>query len=312
MNGIVNVIKPVGMTSFDVVALVRRWTGTRRVGHTGTLDPDASGVLTVCVGRATRAVEALTDKDKSYRAELCLGMETDTQDATGILVSQLEPERDESRIFAAVRAMTGPQLQMPPMHSAVKVGGKRLYELAREGREVSRNARRITLHRCEPVSLRQEESCVRVLFDVECSKGTYIRTVCHDIGRNLGCGGHMSFLLRTRTGPFPLSCAHTLEALASAAAEGDVHRLMLPVDAAFPALPDWSCSLEQATRLRNGQTLDATVAEAVALEMAGTDGSVPERFRVYVSQQFLGLGMFEWSDDSASLTGVRLFRLMEE
>lgn len=312
MDGIVNVIKPVGMTSFDVVALVRRWTGTRRVGHTGTLDPDAAGVLTVCIGRATRAVEALTEKDKSYRAELCLGLETDTQDATGTLVAQRDPERDETRIFEAIRAMTGPQQQMPPMHSAVKIGGKRLYELAREGKDVPRSARAITLHRCEPISIRQEETSVRALFDVDCSKGTYIRTLCHDIGKTLGCGGHMSFLLRTRTGPFSLSGAHTLERLAEAAAAGNIHALMLPVDAAFSSLPVWRCSPELAARLRNGQSLGTTVAEAVSKEVAGGEGALPERFRVYESERFLGLGMFEWSDDRSTPMGVRLFRLMEE
>lgn len=323
MDGILNVCKPVGMTSFDVVALARRWTGTRKIGHTGTLDPDAAGVLTLCVGRATRAVEALTDKDKTYRAELCLGVDTDTQDATGTVLARREPVRDETAIAGALRAMEGPQLQTPPMHSAIRIDGRKLYELAREGKEVERKARAIRIHRCEPVSFRQEEQVVRVLMDVTCSKGTYIRTLCHDVGRQLGCGGHMSFLLRTRTGPFPLSGTHTLEEAAQAAASGRMEELLQPVGAAFSDWPAWACTEGEAARLLHGQTLYDGVSASSRIRFAEMDererAGQPEwdvlhalyadRFQIVCNGRFLGLGAIV-EPDRGMPAGVRLHRQM--
>ena len=311
MDGIINLIKPVGMTSFDVVALARKWTGTRKVGHTGTLDPDAAGVLTICAGLATRAVEALTDKDKTYRAELCLGVETDTQDASGTILSVCEPVREQARIHSAIRGMEGQQLQLPPMHSAIKVGGRKLYELAREGKDIAREPRRVTIYRCEPVSIRQEDATVRVLMDVDCSKGTYIRTLCHDIGRQLGCGGHMSFLLRTRNGPFTLEEAHPLEVLSAAAAAGTAAALFLPVESAFLSWPAWICQSEEMDRLRNGQTLSGEAALSAISTLARPDGSLPERFRIYGPGRFIGLGMFTPLTEAAVPVGVRMYRRME-
>ena len=314
MDGILNVFKPVGMTSFDVVALVRRWTGTRKVGHTGTLDPDAAGVLTVCVGRATRAVEALTDKEKEYRAELCLGVETDTQDATGTVIRRMAPETDEARIADAIRQMAGERLQVPPMHSALKVGGKKLYELAREGREVERTPRPVRILRCEPVSFRTaEDGTVRVLVDVACSKGTYIRTLCHDIGQSLGCGGHMAFLLRTRTGPYRLEDAHALEALAAAAEAGMVHPLLAPVDTAFAHLPAREVGPEVARRLLNGQTVPFDRMEAASAGMANVSEDLQSgECRVYEGVRFLGLGIAVAEADTAMTNGLRLFRQMQD
>lgn len=307
MDGILNVLKPVGMTSFDVVALVRRWTGVRRVGHTGTLDPDAAGVLTVCVGRATRAVDALTDKDKSYRAELRLGIVTDTQDAGGQVVAQAEPVDGVDRIIAVMRGMVGQQMQVPPMYSAIKVDGRRLYQLAREGFMVERNARAVLITQCDLISFHRKDRDVRVLMDVTCSKGTYIRTLCHDIGMQLGCGGHMSFLLRTRTGPFALSQAHSLEQLADAAASGTMETLLLPVDAAFANLPVWKCGAATAGRLLNGQTVRLDSEEACPLPGV-------EKFRVYAGERFLGLGMrtellpLQGQTSQDVEIGIRLYR----
>lgn len=276
MDGMLNVLKPVGMTSFDVVALVRRWTGTRRVGHTGTLDPEAAGVLTVCAGKATRAVEALTEKDKEYRAELCLGIETDTQDATGKVMRAIVPEMTDDRIIEVVRGMSGDRMQMPPMFSAIKIDGKKLYELAREGKVIDRPSRPIRILRCEPVSIRREADRVRVLFDVTCSKGTYIRTLCHDMGVLLGCGGHMSFLLRTRTGPYRLENANTLEALEQAAAKGAIGQFLMPVDTAFAGFPAGTVDAAAAARLLNGQTVPFSFfKENRAADLIGTGISGP-------------------------------------
>lgn len=304
MDGLLNVLKPVGMTSFDIVSLVRRWTGTRRVGHTGTLDPDAAGVLVVCAGKATRAVEALTDKDKEYRAELCLGIETDTQDATGKVMRTVVPDMTDERIFEVVRGMAGDRMQTPPMYSALKVDGKKLYELAREGRVIERASRPIRIARCEPLSVFRDADRIRVLMDVTCSKGTYIRTLCHDIGILLGCGGHMSFLLRMRTGPFRLEDAISLESLARAAAEGTIGQCLMPVDTAFAGLSAVSADPAAAARLMNGQTVP--VSWFTGVPMADETGI----FCVYDETRFLGLGRREEISGVEPTAGVRLFRRM--
>jgi tRNA pseudouridine55 synthase len=212
MDGIINVLKPPGMTSFDVVAVLRGLTRIRRIGHAGTLDPLAAGVLPVCIGSATKAIEFLMDKDKRYIAELTLGLTTDTQDTTGTIISRKEPDAGDQEIAAAVSSFEGKYLQVPPMHSAVRVGGKRLYELAREGVEIERQQREVEIFSIKVLDINRSDGC-RVLLDIHCSKGTYIRTLCADIGDALGCGGCMSFLLRKRAGPFDISDAFTLEDL---------------------------------------------------------------------------------------------------
>ena len=196
------------MTSFDVVAYIRKRAGGAKTGHAGTLDPAAAGVLPVCVGKATRLVEYMNEMRKLYRAEMLLGQETDTQDGTGRVVSEkpVNVSRDQvekrSTVLSAFRSRS-------PMYSAVKVAGKKLYELARRGETVRRKARKIEVYGINIVDIYDN----RVLFDIECSRGTYIRTICHDAGREMGCGAHMKFLLRKRVGPFTLENAHTLEEL---------------------------------------------------------------------------------------------------
>ena len=254
MDGILNVLKPPGMTSFDVIAHLRGLLGTRKIGHAGTLDPLAVGVLPVCVGRATRAIEFLMDKDKVYRAELTLGIITDTQDSSGKVLSSGEAECTDEEIEAAVSSFVGKYLQLPPMYSALKVDGKRLYELARDGIEIEREQREVEVYSAQVLTIDRIEG-IKVLLDVHCSKGTYIRTLCADIGEQLGCGGHMSFLLRKRAGPFDISEAHTLEELSELQKDGTIQAVMLGVEMVFNRFPCFSLDENSEKKFRNGMSI---------------------------------------------------------
>jgi len=216
------------MTSFDVIAYLRGVLKTRKIGHSGTLDPDAAGVLPVFVGHATKVIEYAAHDDKQYRAELVLGISTDTQDSTGNVIRVEKADVSPEEIAKAVSSFRGKILQTPPMYSAVKIGGRKLYELAREGRSVERQPREVEIHSAEIVSIRDSRV---VLLDVTCSKGTYIRTLCADIGDSLGCGAHMSFLLRRRAGIFELSSALTLEEIAQEAGNNRLEEKFLDAGA---------------------------------------------------------------------------------
>lgn len=205
-NGIINVYKEKGYTSHDVVAKLRGILKQKKIGHTGTLDPQAEGVLTVCLGTGTKLVDMLTDKDKEYEALLLLGVTTDTQDTTGMVLQERPVTVSEEEVKKAIQSFVGEYDQIPPMYSAIKVDGKKLYELAREGKEIERKARRVNILSVRILSI----ELPRVRVRVECSKGTYIRTLCHDIGEKLGCGGCMQELIRTRAGSFGLEQAMTL------------------------------------------------------------------------------------------------------
>ena len=200
MDGVLVVRKEKGFTSHDVVAKLRGILHMKKIGHTGTLDPDAEGVLPVVLGKATRLVEMLTEKEKTYETVLHLGIETDTQDMTGQVLKELPVQVSEEKLKETVESFLGEQQQIPPMYSALKVNGKKLYELAREGKTVERKARPVTFSEIQIM----EMDFPLIKLSVTCSKGTYIRTLCHDIGQKLGCGGCMEELLRTRSGQFTL------------------------------------------------------------------------------------------------------------
>lgn len=219
MNGFINLLKPAGITSHDAVWAIRRIFAIKKTGHTGTLDPMAAGVLVVCAGSATRAAEYLESDDKEYRCELILGMTSDTGDIWGTH-TEYHPEGvhriREADVLEVLKSLEGTQKQYPPAYSAVRKNGRRLYEYAREGISVQVEPRTITVHRIRPVRMFHEPG--RILFDVSCSKGTYIRSICMEIGERLGCGAAMSFLVRTRSGQFRIEDSLTLETLADAAA----------------------------------------------------------------------------------------------
>lgn len=229
IHGIINVYKERGFTSHDVVAKLRGILKQKKIGHTGTLDPDAEGVLPVCLGRGTKLCDMLTEKDKTYEAVLLLGKETDTQDATGEVLAEKPVEVTEEQVREAIFSFIGPYQQIPPMYSALKVNGKKLYELARAGVEVERKARAVEIRSIEILSV--ELPYVRM--SVTCSKGTYIRTLCHDIGRRLGCGGCMQSLLRTRVGRFSMEDSLPLLKIQALADAGQLMEAVLPVEAMF-------------------------------------------------------------------------------
>ncbi len=248
MNGIIVVDKERGFTSHDVVAKLRGMCGQKKVGHTGTLDPEATGVLPVCLGTGTRLCGMLADHDKEYVAELLLGVETDTQDITGSVVARRAVETGREQVAEAVGHFVGDYMQIPPMYSALKVEGKRLYELARAGREVERSPRPVKIHELEILEYRLPV----VVLRVACSKGTYIRTLCADIGARLGCGGTMQSLRRTRVGDFRLEDAHGLRELQALKDEGRLGEVLRPVDSVFTGCPALHVREEFRRLLDNG------------------------------------------------------------
>ncbi len=247
-NGILVIDKSAGWTSQDVAAKLRGVFHERRVGHGGTLDPMATGVLPVFIGRATRAAEFLESAEKEYVAGLRLGVATDTQDTSGTVLETNSVCVTRAQLEAALRQFLGPIEQIPPMYSAIKINGQKLYELARRGQEVARRPRSITIHALELLEGEGADWTIRV----RCSKGTYVRTLCHDLGRALGCGGCMSSLRRTRAGSFTLAQAVTMQQVLDFAAGQDPQQLLMPVDAVFAAHPPLIVTLGQAAKLKNG------------------------------------------------------------
>jgi tRNA pseudouridine55 synthase len=214
MNGVLNILKPPGMTSHDVVAYVRKITGIKKIGHTGTLDPGAAGVLPLCIGKATKIVDFIMNDKKTYICELTLGNRTDTYDKYGKFIYDQNRECNhvtEEGFKETLKAFMGDILQTPPAYSAVKIAGKRSYELAREGSDVILPQRQVTIYEIDILSF----DIPRIMLKIQCSKGTYIRSICNDIGEKLNCGAYMSFLLRTQTGNFTLSNSHLLQELSS-------------------------------------------------------------------------------------------------
>ena len=275
-HGMINVYKEKGFTSHDVVAKLRGICKQKKIGHTGTLDPDAVGVLPVCLGCATRLCDMLTEKDKEYVAVLRLGVTTDTQDITGKVLSEKEVTESVEKVREVISSFEGEQLQIPPMYSALKVNGKKLYELAREGKEIERKARPIVVHEIEILSENMPEFTIRV----KCSKGTYIRTICHDIGQKLSCGGAMVSLKRTKVGNFGIEDSYTLSRIEDMAKEGRLCEILLPVEKVFEKLPEIRVKEETMKALLNGNqlrredflSLSEEALKAEEVRVYGSDG----------------------------------------
>ncbi len=256
INGVINIYKERGFTSHDVVAKLRGILKQKKIGHTGTLDPDAEGVLPVCLGKGTRLCDMLTDHNKVYESVLLLGRSTDTQDVSGTVLQEALVEVSEEEVRKAIMSFVGPYDQIPPMYSALKVNGQKLCDLARAGKEVERKARPVEIHeiRIEEVDL------PRVRMTVSCSKGTYIRTLCHDIGEKLGCHGCMERLLRTRVGQFALKDSLTLAQVEQYRDEDRISEIVLPVDQVFSDCPALILTEASAKLGYNGNPFSSTQA----------------------------------------------------
>ncbi|MDY3928292.1 MAG: tRNA pseudouridine(55) synthase TruB [Clostridia bacterium] len=231
MNGVIIIDKPRGKTSHDMVSCIRRLYNTRKVGHTGTLDPEATGVLPICIGNATKACELLTNARKEYTAQLVLGMTTDTLDAEGEVLTEQPVNVTEEQIKKVISEFIGEIYQIPPMYSAIKQNGKKLYELARQGISVEREKRKITIFNIDILDIDTENETVTI--HVVCSKGTYIRTLCEDIGMKLGCGAYMNTLRRTASGQFSIDDAYTIEQLESISDTETLEKILIPTDSLF-------------------------------------------------------------------------------
>ena len=280
MNGFLIANKPTGITSSNLVVFVRkRLPRGTAVGHGGTLDPEASGVLPVCVGSATRLFDYIIDKKKTYIAEIQLGVTTDTQDATGQVVSQAPVNATEVDIRAVLPAFIGEIRQIPPMYSAIKRGGKRLYQLARKGETIEVEPRKC---RVDDVALLEKTGENRYRLRVDCGKGVYIRTLCHDIGAALGCGAHMHSLQRVAAGIFTLENALTREQIDQAFGEGRMADLLLPLDAPLGHLPAVYLTEEARHAVKNGNVLKPRWMKAPAPKA--------ESVRIYLNDTFAGIG----------------------
>lgn len=327
MDGIINVYKEKGFTSHDVVAKLRGILRMKKIGHTGILDPAAEGVLPVCLGKGTRLCDMLTDKTKTYRAVLLLGQETDTQDTTGVVQAEYPVHVTEEEVRKAIVSFLGDYMQIPPMYSALKVNGKKLYELARQGKEVERQARPVQILDIQIESI----DLPRATFFVTCSKGTYIRTLCYDIGRKLGCGGCMESLLRTRVDRFELKDSLTLSQIEKLRDEGRVEEAVVPVEGVFLRLPALVTKPGDGDKLvHNGNPFPAELAEAEDCDLsvefgAGSDcaaepagrsetecglaASVADRFdgvRVYDSEHHF-IGIYRYSEEKRRYQPQKIF-----
>jgi len=284
MNGFLNILQPPGMTSAAVVAVVKRLTGEKRVGHAGTLDPEAAGVLPIMIGRAARLFDYLVDKEKAYVAECAFGFETDTQDATGVVTAEGTAYPTFEAVRAAADKLTGDILQRPGMYSAIKQDGVPMYERARRGETVEVPLRQVHV---ESITLHEERPNHGVLMTVRCGRGTYIRSICEDLGRLTGCPAHMRFLLRSQSGVFTLETAMTVEEAAAHREAGTLAENLLPLDWPIQHIlrvdaPDWLHK-----QVVNGVKLPARCVRGAANAAEG------QPVRVYLHGQFWGIAALE-------------------
>lgn len=293
-DGVINVYKEAGYTSHDVVAKMRGILKQKKIGHTGTLDPDAEGVLPVCLGSGTKLCDMLTDKRKTYRAVLLLGRETDTQDTSGNILKEAPVCVTEEEVRKAILGFEGHYDQIPPMYSALKVDGKKLYELARAGREIERVARPVEIHSIEI----EEMNLPRVTITVCCSKGTYIRTLCYDIGRILGCGGCMEHLVRTRVDRFHISDSLTLKQIEALRNEGKLEDVMIPVDRMFSEYPMTGTRPEFDFLVHNGNQ--------VKPEQLQDEMPKDKPVRIYDSEMRF-IGIYEYQQEKAWYKPKKVF-----
>ena len=292
-QGIIVIHKEKGFTSHDVVAKLRGILHMKKIGHTGTLDPDATGVLPVALGKGTKLVDLLTDKEKTYEAVLHLGITTDTQDMSGTVLEEKQVCVTEEDVREVLKSFEGEQMQVPPMYSALKVNGKKLYELAREGKTVERKARPVCFYEITPLEI----ALPLIKIRVTCSKGTYIRTLCHDVGQKLGCGGCMEELLRTKVGRFSLEESYTLGEVERAVQDGTISEMIHPVEAVLADYPAIYADSYGDRLLQNGNPLSDNLVST-----QHKDGWV----RMYASDGTF-TGIFQWDKGKKKYYPVKMF-----
>ncbi|HEU0000040.1 MAG TPA: tRNA pseudouridine(55) synthase TruB [Ktedonobacteraceae bacterium] len=298
MDGILNINKPTGMTSHDVVAKVRKLLKQKRVGHAGTLDPAASGVLPICAGQATRVAEYLSESGKAYQATIVFGSMTDTYDSEGTIIRTASTQDlARARIEAILPKFLGEQMQVPPRYSAIKLQGQPAYKRARAGEDMAMEARPITIYQLEIIDWQPSHPPTLILA-IECSKGTYIRSLAYDLGEQAGCGAYLGGLVRTRSGPFALLESITLEQLAEAAAQGTVEQFLFPADKAIEHYPALVLDEHTSERVRHGNVF----------QVGEEPGTVQEKSlaRVYDNQgQFLAIA--EWDEEQQKWQPTKVF-----
>ena len=306
-DGFLLIDKPMGFTSFDVVAKLRGILKTKKIGHGGTLDPNVTGVLPIFVGRATKAIDMLERQEKKYTATFKLGIETDTQDIWGEVVSQKESEKDVEKIKKAVESFKGEQLQLPPMYSAIKINGVRLYDLARQGINVPRDSRKINIFDIEFLGKTENEDEYK--FSVYCSKGTYVRTICANIGDVLGCSAVMTSLVRTMALGFNLDECISLEDVEKAVNEDKADDIICPVEKLFSDLPPIYLSPKQTKLLRNGVGLEPQRVSGVIYDSAFVIADW-QKYSVFNNEGvFLGIGQVKYPQREFRL--LKLFNIEE-
>ena len=300
MDGIINVYKEKGFTSHDVVAKLRGILHIKKIGHTGTLDPDAVGVLPVCIGKGTKLCDMITDTDKTYEAVMLLGISTDTQDISGNVLSKKEVDVDEKTLIETVDSFVGEYKQIPPMYSAIKVNGRKLYQLAREGIEIERSPRDVYIRSIHINDMNLQDGEPSVTMTVSCSKGTYIRTLCHDIGEKLGCGACMKSLSRTRVGRFYIDDSFTINQIAALNLKGELSSIVAPVDSMFD-YPRVQINKEYDKLLYNGNLLPLSAGKALDVGLA-------DKVRIYnESGEFIGI----YSMDDSGYKPVKIFSAVD-
>lgn len=331
LQGIINVYKPVGISSFFVVSKMRQLTGIKKIGHCGTLDPFAEGCLPICLGRATAAVRFMDAYDKTYRAEICLGLATDSEDCTGEVMQedvislakyQEWRDNDSALIRRELRRLEGEQEQIPPMHSAIKVNGQPLYKLARQGKAIERKARKIKVYKANLVDLAWRENRPFLTVDFHVSKGTYVRTLGVQLARQLGTVGHLTRLLRTSCGPFTTESAVHLETIAESRqavleakeaafklnlpfiSAGNYRTALLPTDRALQDLPALSLSYAEGKAVLQGKKLPLTSDFGCENDLSlAAEG----RWRLYGEGRFIGIGVLQKTEDEQFLKAERMF-----
>lgn len=304
MDGILNVYKEPGYTSFDVVAKLRGILHQKKIGHTGTLDPQAEGVLVVCLGKATKLCDLLPDHDKEYEATLLLGVSTDTEDTTGTVLEEKEVLAGEAEVREAILSFLGEYEQIPPMYSAIKVNGRKLYELARQGKVIERTPRPVSIYHLEIIEMKLP----RVVFRIQCSRGTYIRSLCRDIGIKLGCGGCMEKLVRSKACGFSMSDSLTLTDIERLMQENALEKKIYSIDYMYPDYPKVYMKEEWDRLVYNGNKFTKKQIGELqeGFQKEEQEDEVPPRFLVYDSKGVF-LGIYEYRLEKKEFIPYKMF-----